>query len=87
MPLINSWGMLSAKTINLLLSLSRKLSKTQHNYPKIEKELLSMVECINKSRGMIFRYKINLYSGHKNLLYVATKSEYQILMHWRLIIK
>ena len=66
---------------------SRRLSKPQRNYTTTEKELVAMVECLEQFRGSILGYGINLFSDHKNLVYVATLSEFQRVMRWRLIIK
>ena len=44
---------------------SRKLSKTQRNYTTTEKELIVIVECINKFCGIIFGYEMNVFSYHK----------------------
>ena len=66
---------------------SRKLSNTQRNYNMTEKELLTIVECLKKFRGIIFGYEINVLSDHKNLVYAATLSKYQRVMRWQLILK
>ena len=66
---------------------SRRLSKAQRNYTTTEKELLSIVECLKQFRNILFGYKINVYSDHKNLVYEATLSESQRVMRWRLILK
>ena len=52
----------------------RKLSKPQRNYTTTKKELLTIVEFLKKSCGIIFGYEINIFSDHKNLVYVATMS-------------
>ena len=61
---------------------SRRLSKAQKNYTTTEKELLSIVECLKQSRGILFGYPINIFSDHKNLVY-----ESQRVMWWRLILE
>ena len=66
---------------------SIKLIKPYRNYTMTEKELISIVECLNQFRGIIFGYKINVYSDHKNLVYAATQSESQRLFCWRIIPK
>ena len=66
---------------------SRRLIKPQHNYTTIEKELLSIVECLNQFHGIIFGYGINVFASNQNLVYAATLNEFQRVMIWRLIIK
>ena len=61
---------------------SRKLSKPQRNYTTTEKELLVIVECLNKFRGIIFGCEINVLSDHNNMVYAATLSESQRVMRW-----
>ena len=66
---------------------SRKLSNPQHNYTRTEKKLLVIVECLKQFRGIISGYEINVFSDHKNMVYVATLSESQRVMRWRLILE
>ena len=65
---------------------SRISSNPQRSYTMTEKEIIKIVECINKFRGIHFGYEINVFSYHKNLVYAATLSEYQRVMRWRLIL-
>ena len=65
----------------------RKLRKPQRNYTTNEKEILAIVECLKQLRVIIFGYKINLFSDHKNLVYAATLGESQRVMRWQLILK
>ena len=51
---------------------SRKLIKPQRNYTTTEKEILAIVECLKKFRGIPFGREINVFSYHKNLVYAAT---------------
>ena len=46
-----------------------------------------IVECLKQFRGIIFGYEINVFSDHTNMVYAATLSEYQRLMHWKLILE
>ena len=66
---------------------SRKLSKPQRNHTTTKKELLVIVECLKKIFGILLGYEINVFSYHKNLVYVATLSESQMVMLCRLIIE
>ena len=66
---------------------SRRLIKPQHKYTMTKKELLAIVECLNQFRGILFGYEINVFSNHKNMVYVATLSESQRVMGWRIILK
>ena len=65
----------------------RIIIKPQRNYTTTEKELLAIVECLNKFCGIIFGYEINVFSYHKNMVYATTLSESQRVMRWQLIIK
>ena len=42
------------------------LSKPQRRYTTTEKELLAIVERLNKFRGVLFGYEINVFSDHKH---------------------
>ena len=59
----------------------------QRDYAMTNKVLLSILECLKQLLGIIFGYKINLSSDSNNLVYVATISDSQRVMHWRRIIK
>ena len=61
--------------------------KPQHNYTTTDKELLTIVECLDQFLGILFGYKINFLSDHKNLVYDANLCEYQRVMRWRIIIE
>ena len=61
--------------------------KPQRNYTTTEKELLTIVECLNQFQGILFGFKINVFSYHKIMLYAATLSKSQRVMRWRLILK
>ena len=66
---------------------SRILIKPQRNHTTTKKELLAIVECLKKYRGILPGYEINIFSDHTNLVYTATLSEYQRVMLWKLILK
>ena len=53
---------------------SRRLSKPQVNYTTTEKKLLAIVEFLKQLQGIIFGYEINVFSYHKNLVYVLFKA-------------
>ena len=74
----------NSKTIDVFYKI---LFKPPCNYTTTEKELLIIVECLKKSQGIIFDYKINVLSDHKNMVYAATLSESQRVMRWGLIIE
>ena len=79
-------GAVISQNNKTIASFPRTLSKPQGNYTMTEKEHLVVVECLNQSRRIIFGYEIKVLSYHKNLVYVATLSEYQRIMHCQLII-
>ena len=53
---------------------SRRLSNPQLNYTTSEKELLVILECLKNFLGILFGYKINLFSYYKNMVYTTTLS-------------
>ena len=57
------------------------LIKIHCNYTTTEKELLVIVQCLKQFRIILFGCEINVFSYNKNLVYAATLSESQILMH------
>ena len=66
---------------------SRIFRKPKRNYTTTDKEILAILECLKQFRGILFGYEINVLSDHKNMVYVATLSESQRVMLWKLIIK
>ena len=66
---------------------SQRLSKLQRNSTTTEKKLLSIVECLKQFRNILFGYETHVYSYHKNLVYEATLSESQRVMHWLFLLK
>ena len=54
---------------------SRKLNSAQNNYTTTEKELMLIVECVKEFRNILFRYPIQVFSDHKNLVHAATMSQ------------
>ena len=66
---------------------SRKINKVQPNYTTTEKELLSIVETLKKSRTISLGYKIEVHTNHKNLVHETTLMASDRLMRWRLIIE
>ena len=65
---------------------SRRLRNPQRNYTTTKKEILTIVECLKQFCRIIFGCEINVFSYHKNLVYVTTMSEFQRVMRWKLII-
>ena len=63
------------------------MSNIQRNYTKTEKEIIAIVKCLKQLSRILFGYKINLFSDHKNMVYTATLSEYQRVTCWQLILK
>ena len=80
-------GAVISQNIKPIAFSSRRLIKPHRNYTTTEKELLAIMECLKPFRGIIFGYEINIFSYNNNLLCAATLSEYQRVMHWRLIIE
>ena len=53
---------------------SRKLTSAELNYEIHDKELLAIVECLREWRVYLegSKYRVKVYSDHKNLLYFMT---------------
>ena len=66
---------------------SRELRNPQCNFTTTEKKLLVIMEYLKQFRGILFGYKINVFSDNKNLLYVATLNESKKVMSWQLILE
>ena len=67
--------------------MSNKTKNPQYSYTTIEKDIILISEYLNLFHGIIFGYEINVYLDHNNLVYADTKSEYQRVMCWIIIIK
>ena len=64
---------------------SRKLNSAQRNYTTMEKELLSIVETATHHRGILFGFKVNFHTDHKNLSFENFSSER--VRRWRLLLE
>ena len=60
----------------------RKLIKPYCNCTETEKKILAILERLNKLRGVIFGFEINILSYHRNLVYASTLSKSQRVMRW-----
>ena len=45
------------------------------------------MKCLKQFRGILFGFKIEVFSDHKNMVYATTLGEYQRMMRWRLILE
>ena len=64
---------------------SRKLLLAQQNYTTMEKELLSVVETIMHHCNILFRFKLQILSDHRNLSFERFQSKR--VQCWRLTLK
>ena len=64
-----------------------RIGKPQCNYTITKKEILAIVEFLKQFQVILFGYEIKLFSDHKILVYVATLSESQQVVHWQLILE
>ena len=61
---------------------SRKLNSARRRYTIIEKELLSIVETLRKFKTILLGYKIEIHTGHKNLVHKTLLISSDRLMRW-----
>ena len=80
-------GAVISKNKKHIAFFSIRLWKPQCNYTTTEKELFAIVECIRQFQGILFGYEINVFLYHNNLVYDATLSESQRVMHWQIILE
>jgi hypothetical protein len=66
---------------------SRKLMGAQLNYTMTEKELLSIIECLETFHNLLFGQRLVVWTDHKNLVTEATISQSQRVQHWRPILE
>ena len=66
---------------------SRKLNEAQRKYSTIEKELLSILEVLEKFRDMLWGSEIHIYTDHKNLSSDTADFKSQRVRSWRLLVE
>jgi hypothetical protein len=52
--------------------ISKKLSKTEQNYPTIEREMMAIIHCLRKFRCYIEGQNISIHSDHKPLVWARS---------------
>ena len=66
---------------------SQIISKAQLNQTTTEKEILFIVKFLKQFQGILFEYKIDVFSDHKNLVYEATIRASHRFMRWGLVLE
>ena len=60
----------SAKANDLLLSMSRTLSKSECNYPTVEKEAASIIEAVRKWGHYLYSHPFTLVTDQRSLAFM-----------------
>ena len=58
-----------------------------YNYTMTDKELPLIMYLLNQFWGILFGYEINLFLHQKKVVYAATQSESQRVIHWWIILE
>ena len=87
MPHQYKWGQWSHNRIGPLLSLGRKLSKTQHKYSVTEIELLAIVETLKEFKGKLWKQLIKVYIDHTNFIQDTLGLTSNRVYQWRLLLE
>ena len=66
---------------------SHKLSDAQTKYSVTEQELLSIVECLEEFKGMLWGQRIKVYTDHQNLVRTALGLTSDWVYRWRLVLE
>eukprot|EP00978_Attheya_sp_CCMP212_P006302 scaffold14274_cov49-Attheya_sp.AAC.5 len=65
----------------------RKLRDAPLNYTTIEKESLSIVECLREFHSMLYGTCITIFTDHKNMTHQLGKFTTQHVLHWHLFLE
>ena len=64
---------------------SCKLNLAQQNYTTTERELLAIVETLNKYRNILYGHYIKVYTDHKKNMCVNFNTK--LIIRWRIVIE
>ena len=67
--------------------ISRQRNKAQRNYTTTEKELPSIIAILLEFHTILLGCKIEIHTGHKNLVHETTLMKSDYIMRWRLLLE